>query len=290
MATEKSRAPSAEEIAEMVGRPAASLKEIESLLFPLIQYFDPHYHGIENVYANKPTMFVSNHSVWSIADMMLPYGLLKHQGRYVRSLGDRMHFAKLAPHRKLFEKLGVVLGTRGIVRALMDAQQSILVFPGGAREVMKRHDEKYTLQWKKRVGFVKLALEGGYSITPVGVSGGDDIFDILLDAGHFLETPLGKFLGGSDFGKKFLRGGQEIPQMVRGLGFSTFPRPQQFHFVFGKPISLDDYRDRTDDDEAMLEARSLVAEQLLGQIETAHKFREEGMQDASWIRRMAANF
>lgn len=290
MGNDKKGLPTPEEFAEMVDRPPAKLKEVETLLFPVIQYFDPHYHNVEAVTPDKPTMFVANHSVWSIADLLLPYGLLKEQDRSVRTLGDRMHFAKLAPHRKLFEKLGVVLGTRDIVRALMKDQQNILVFPGGAREVMKRHDEKYTLQWKKRVGFVKLALEAGYTITPVGVSGGDDIFDILLDAGHFLETPLGKLLGGSDFGKKFLRGGEEFPQIVRGLGFSTLPRPQQFHFVFGKPITLDDYQGRIDDEEAMLEARNLVAEQLLAQIETAHKLREASMKDASWIRRMAANF
>ena len=290
MTREKSGTPNAEKIAEMIGRPAASLTEIETLLFPLIQYFDPHYHGIENVPADKPTLFVANHSVWSIADLMLPYGIRKHLDLHVRPLGDRMHFNPVAPQRTLFEKFGVVLGDRAVVRALMADGQSILVFPGGAREVMKRHNEKYTLQWKKRVGFVKLALEGGYSITPIGVSGGDDIFDILLDAGHLLKTPLGKFLGTNMIAKKMLRGGEEVPQLVRGLGFSAIPRPQQFHFVFGKPIVLDGYQDRIDDEEAMLEARSLVAEQLMGQIETAHEYRSKGMKDASWIRQMAANF
>lgn len=290
MGEKKKGSPTSEEIAEMIDRPPPALKELDSLLFPIIQYFDPHYHHTEKVATDKPTMFVANHSVWSVADMMLPYGLKKHLDLDVRPLGDRMHFAKMVPHRKLFEKLGVVLGSRPILRALMEDQQNILVFPGGAREVLKRHDEKYTLQWKNRVGFVKLALQGGYTITPVGVSGGDDIFDILLDAGHFLETPLGKFLGGTDFVKKYLRGGEELPQIVRGMGFSTLPRPQQFHFVFGEPITLDDYRDRIDDDEAMLEARSLVAEQLLNQIEAAHKFRSKCMKDASWLRQMAANF
>jgi len=290
MGENKMGSPTAKEIAEMIDRSPPTLSELETLLFPVIQYFDPHYHYAEKVGTDRPTMFVANHSVWSIADLMLPYGLKKHLDQDVRPLGDRMHFAKMAPHRKLFEKLGVVLGTRAVLRALMKDQQSILIFPGGAREVLKRHDEKYTLQWKKRVGFVKLALEGGYTITPVGVSGGDDIFDILLDAGHFLKTPLGKFLGGTDFAKKYLRGGEELPQMVRGMGFSTIPKPQQFHFVFGDPISLDDYQDRIEDDEAMLEARSLVAEQLLSQMEVAHEFRAKSMKEGSWIRQMAANF
>ena len=56
MTKQESGAPSAEKIAKMIGRLPASLTEIEALLFPLIQYFDPHYHGIENVAAGKPTM------------------------------------------------------------------------------------------------------------------------------------------------------------------------------------------------------------------------------------------
>lgn len=280
---------SKEAIAEMVGQPPASLDDIERLLFPLIQYFDPHYHQTENVRAGEPTMFVANHSIWSIADLLLPYGVKKHLDRHVRPLGDRMHYSPLAPQRKIFEKLGVVVGDRKVVRALMADRQDILVFPGGAREVMKRRDEKYTLQWKKRIGFLQLALEGGYSITPVGVSGGDDIFDILLDAGDILKTPLGKFLSTNELAKKVLRGGEELPQLVRGLGFSMLPRPQQFHFVFGEPMKLDAYRERIDDEAAMLEARGAVAEALLALIDTAHGHREKGMQGASWIRQFAAN-
>lgn len=202
MTSKKSGAPSVKKIAEMVGQPAASLTGIEALLFPLTQYFDPHYHGIEKVPAGKPTMLVANHSVWSIADMLLPYGIRKHFDRHVRPLGDRMHFNPVVPQRALFEKFGVVLGAPSVVRTLMADDQDIFVFPGGAREVLKRHVEKYTLQWKKRLDFIKLALEGGYSITPVGVSGGDDIFDILLDAGHFLQTPLGKFLSTNTIARK----------------------------------------------------------------------------------------
>lgn len=234
-------------------------------------------------------MFVANRSIWSIADLLLPYGARKNLDRHVRPLGDRMHYSPLAPQRKIFEKLGVVVGDRKVVSALMADRQDILVFPGGAREVMKRPDEKYTLQWQKRIGFLQLALEGGYSITPVGVSGGNDFFDILLDAGEILKTPLGKFLSTNELAKKFLRGGEELPQLVRGLGFSMMPRPQQFHFVFGKPMKLDGYRERIDDEAALLEARGLVAEALLGLIETAHAHREKGMQGASWIRKLAAN-
>ncbi len=275
-------------IAAMIAQPAASLDEVETLLLPLLHYFAPQFHQIDQVPQDKPTMFVANHSLWSVADLILPYGIRKHLGHNVRPLGDRMHFAKLAPQRSLFEKMGVVVGDRAVVRALMADGQSMLVFPGGSREVMKRHDEKYALQWKKRVGFVRMALEGGYTITPVGVSGGDDIFDILFDSGDFLRTPLGRMISANPLARKLLKGGEELPQLVRGLGFSAIPRPQQFHYVFGAPISLEAYQDRIEDEDALLEARGTIAETLLALVETAHVKRREGMSAASWLRQIAA--
>ena len=54
---------------------------------------------------------------------------------------------------------GMVRGTRDNVRALMRSRQTILVFPGGAREVNKRRGQQYQLLWRERIGFARLALE-----------------------------------------------------------------------------------------------------------------------------------
>lgn len=43
----------------------------------------------------------------------------------------------------------MVLGTPENCAALMQAGQSILVFPGGGREVMRRKGEAYRLIWKR---------------------------------------------------------------------------------------------------------------------------------------------
>ena len=48
------------------------------------------------------------------------------------------------------------------------------------------------------------------------MSGGDNIFDILLDAGDILKTPLGKFLSTNELAKKALRAAKD--------GLLVFPR------------------------------------------------------------------
>jgi 1-acyl-sn-glycerol-3-phosphate acyltransferase len=54
----------------------------------------------------------------------------------------------------------------------MEDGRSILVFPGGGREVTKRRGEKYRLIWGERMGFARMAIECGYPIVPVASAAG----------------------------------------------------------------------------------------------------------------------
>ena len=72
-------------------------------------------------------------------------------------------------------------GTRDNVRALMRDRQTILVFPGGAREVNKRRGQQYQLLWRERIGFARLAIEHRYPIVPFAAVGVDDMLDVIVD-------------------------------------------------------------------------------------------------------------
>jgi hypothetical protein len=50
------------------------------------------------------------------------------------------------------------------------------VFPGGGREMPKFKGEEYTLRWQGRSGFARLSLRHNYPIVPVGLVGGDDVY------------------------------------------------------------------------------------------------------------------
>jgi len=99
-------------------------------------------------------------------------------------------------------------------------REHILVYPGGAHEVLKKKsDDKYELKWKQRTGFAKLAIEHNYTIVPVCAVGTNEMLDIITD------VPVGWLFGGS-------RGELSIP-LVKPPSLSKI---QRVYFGFGKPI------------------------------------------------------
>jgi len=221
-------------------------------------YFAPEFHHLDRVSANQPTLFVGNHSVFGVLDVMLfADGLFRERGVSLRLLADRNHF-KFPLWRDLVVLQGAVLGNRANCAALMRRGEHILVFPGGAREVFKHKGEAYQLIWKERYGFVRLAIEHGYTITPYATVGAEDAYDVLLDSSDYMKTPLGRLLKATGIADRHLRGGEEFPPVVRGLGLTVIPRPEKLYFAIGKPIDLARYRGQTADLAVLRRARERV--------------------------------
>ena len=59
----------------------------------------------------------------------------------------------------------------------------VLLFPGGAREVVKRKDEAYQLMWKETPDFVRLAAKCKALIVPFAAVGADDAYDVIMVGG-----------------------------------------------------------------------------------------------------------
>ncbi len=225
-------------------------------------YYAPEFLHFERVSRSRPALFVGNHSVYNVFDaMLLTDELRRKKGIFLRPLADRLHFA-IPLWRDLVEAQGAVLGTRENCADLMGRGENILVFPGGAREVFKRKGEAYRLIWKERYGFVHLAIEHGYRIMPYATVGAEESLDVLLDAGDYLRTPVGRYLKSSGIADRFLRGGEELPPVVRGIGLTAVPRPEKMYFVMGRPIDTHPYRGRHDDPATLRRVRSRVASQL----------------------------
>jgi 1-acyl-sn-glycerol-3-phosphate acyltransferase len=228
-------------------------------------YFAPEYLHMDLADPARPTLFVGNHSVFGVLDVLLfADGLYRECGISLRMLADRNHF-KLPLWRDFVERTGAVLGTRANCAALMRRGEHILVFPGGAREVFKHKGEAYRLIWKDRYGFVQLAIEHGYSITPYATVGAEEAFDVLLDSSDYMATPLGRYLRRSGIADRHLRGGDEFPPVIRGLGLTAIPRPERLYFAIGKPIETARYDGRSADPALLRRLRSRVAK-ALGQL------------------------
>lgn len=256
MAASRSERPSAVEIAA-----------VKFLLEPWRLLTSPRFFGLENLPRRRPFLLVANHTLMGVLDVpLMVLEIFEKRGLFIRPLGDHMHF-QIPLWRDLLARFGTVDGTRDNCRALMRAGESILVFPGGGREVFKHKGEAYKLIWKERVGFVRLAIEFGYPIVPVAAVGAEECYEILVDADEILATPLGPLL------KRLTPRYDEIPPLVRGIG--PLPRPQRFYFSFGKPISTTRYRGRENDGELCLAVRRKVETALMSQISELQELRRQ---------------
>jgi hypothetical protein len=88
--------------------------------------------------------------------------------------------------------------------------------------------------------------------------GAEDAYDVLLDSSDYMQTPLGRALKASGLADRYLRGGDEFPPLVRGLGLTVIPRPEKLYFSIGKPIDMARYQGEGDDPAVLRRARERV--------------------------------
>ncbi len=197
-------------------------------------YFTPTFIGAEQLDASQPAMYVGNHSMYGVLDspMLIDYLYNEHQVAVV-SIADHSHFY-LPLWRSVVKKFGAVDGVPAYVREAMQQGYSILVFPGGGREVLKREGEQYQLIWKQRYGFLKLAQEFGYDIVPFAALGGDEVFDIGFDANKVVQHQYFQKLLQVPQLNRLLRKGEVIPSLPKHL----IPKRLPFYFKFMPKQSL----------------------------------------------------
>lgn len=191
-------------------------------------YFTPTFLGAEYIDASRPAMYVGNHSMYGIFDspMLIDYLYNEHKVAVV-SIADHSHFY-VPLWREAVKKFGAVDGIQHYVRAVMQQGYSILVFPGGGREVLKRQGEQYQLIWKQRYGFLKLAQEFNYDIVPFAALGGDEVYEIGFDANKIIQHKYFQKLLKVPQLNKLLRQGDVIPSLPKRL----FPKRLPFYFQF----------------------------------------------------------
>lgn len=197
---------------------------------------EPVFHGHEQVSANRPSLWVGNHSLMAFADAGLMFKELHDRhGIVLRALGQHAHF-RIPVWKDWMLRNGVVDGTRENCTAMMQAGEHILVYPGGGGEVMKRQGEQHTLRWKHRTGFARMALENNYPIQPFATVGADDCWDILYDNNRFAGTRL------AAWAEKHLQlKTEELPPLLKGWGPTLLPKPQRMYFKFLPPVSPQEF-------------------------------------------------
>lgn len=211
----------------------------EAMVAPLYdKYFRVRSRGHEHIPADGPAVLAGNHSgAIPLDGMMLWLDVLRHTEppRVARAVAD--HFVPLIPLiGTLFARGGMVGGSRGNARTLLERGELLMIFPEGVPGIAKHFKDRYRLQdW--RVGHVELAIRHGAPVIPVGIVGAEE------------QMP--------QIGR--------IPVSVAGMPFipitlTPFPMPVRYHILYGPPVPVHkDYRpEHADDPAAVREAAARV--------------------------------
>ena len=188
--------------------------------------------GLDNLPSDGRFLLVGNHTSAGMPEIVLiAYFVHRQLGVRVRGLADRSLTRMTGLGMDLAQAAGVVPGQPDVGAELMRRGETVLVFPGGGRDMLKFKGEEYQLQWEGRSGFARLAIAHDYPIVPVGLVGGDDVH-LSLAARDGTWERMTRSLGERLHGLS----GVGVP-LVRGLGPTLLPRPQRMYLRFGQPMS-----------------------------------------------------
>lgn len=205
--------------------------------------------GIDRL-PDKRALLVANHGFgWEAIFPMS--AIFSATGRQVWTLGEHLWW-EVPFLRRLAAAVGTVDGTQDNVTRLLDADQLVMVLPGGLREAVKPATVRYRLLWGHRYGFIKAALRSAAPIVPVALLGGDELFD-------FVGNPY-------DRGRRWFRHPDwpiPLPQRILPI-----PHRVRFRYIIGAPLQLTGTPAQAEDPEVLRNARHLVKGALQDLIDT----------------------
>lgn len=214
-------------------------------LFPLwdwlyTYYFQVQSEGWQHV-PDQPVLFVGSHNGGLAAPDM-------HMAMYdwFRRVGcDRPTYGLMHPKAwDVFPELAELAARAGAVRAhpkmaiaALQRQASVLVYPGGAQDAFRPHDQRDRIHFAGRTGFIKLAMRENVPIVPIISWGAHDTLYIVDDCYEQAKQL-------HQWGIPWFKGiDPEVFPIYFGLPWGlaigplpNLPLPSQIHLRVGKPI------------------------------------------------------
>lgn len=253
-----------------------SLSKLAKLLF------SPRVSGVSNV-PPSAVLMVGNHSLFSLDVPLIQSSMLTETGRFVRAMADKVLF-KHPSTKNMILNMGGVLGNPVVGSSLMERGKDLMIFPGGSYEVNKPIQERYTLKWKDRVGFVRLAAKHGYTILPFATVGPDEFYDRYYEGVEWFDSPFGKLLRKSGLLSENIRQDLLVP-IPKGVMGTFIPKPQKFYMGICEPLNLSEYKSRDIDDGTLVEIRDVVAHRIEAKIRELLLMRVQESSRGNWLRR-----
>jgi 1-acyl-sn-glycerol-3-phosphate acyltransferase len=199
-------------------------------------YFRTETFGIERIPAGR-VLLISNHAGQLPFDAtMLGVATLLEATppRIARGMGEYW-IPQLPFVNWLATRAGQLVGTPENCAQLLEDGECVMVFPEGVRGMNKTFDQRYRLQ-RFGTGFMRLALETGTPIVPVGIVGSEEQQPGLVNL-----RGLGRALGMPAF---------PITPTFPWLGpLGLLPLPVRYRIHFGEPLRFEG--DSNDEDAAI---------------------------------------
>jgi 1-acyl-sn-glycerol-3-phosphate acyltransferase len=203
------------------------------------RYFRVRSYGTEHIPASGPAVLAANHSgTLPVDGAMLWVDVLRHTDppRTARPVAD--YFVLSLPVvSTLFARCGVVGGSRGNARALLEGGELLMIFPEGVPGIGKPWAHRYQLQeWRQ--GHCELAIRHSAPVVPVGIVGAEEQMPQLAR----IKAPAGS----------------AVPYIP--IPATPFPLPVRYHIHYGPPLRFDrEFRpDDADDPEIVQQAANRV--------------------------------
>lgn len=211
-------------------------------------WFRAEVHDIDRVPASGRVLLISNHSGQLPFDGAVIGGSLlldKDPPRMVRSMIEK--FASGLPFFGTFcMRCGQITGLPENCRRLLDAEESVLVFPEGAHGISKPFSKRYQLS-RFGHGFMRLALETRTPIVPIAVVGAEEQ---IINVGNF--ELAAKLLGAPSI---------PLPPLALLLGpLAMAPMPVKYRIYYGEPMHFEG--DPNDDDAVIARKVAQVREAI----------------------------
>jgi 1-acyl-sn-glycerol-3-phosphate acyltransferase len=215
-------------------------------------WFRVRSYGVEHIPASGPAILVGNHSGTLPFDgMMVWTDVVLRRRRLPRTVAD--YFVSALPFvSTLYARSGVVGGTAGNLRVLLEAGELLLIFPEGVPGIAKPFGERYQLR-EFRVGHAELAIRHQAPVVPVGIVGAEE------------QMPQIARLPVHAFGVPYL----PVP-------LTPVPLPVRYHIHYGEPLLLHEglRPEDADDPEVVRRASERVRRAVQALVEKGLRLRK----------------
>lgn len=138
------------------------------------RYHRARVFGVSNIPSDTPVVYVGKHprTVWYFETMVLGLHAFWRDGRPpIRVLETRNTAVHRAPLLGWMRRhVSAIPADRENAFAALERGESLLIFPGGARELRGPPDQ---LRWSGRTGFARLAMQFRVPIVPFAIIGAD---------------------------------------------------------------------------------------------------------------------